>query len=449
MTRQLELPLGERGEAPQAERSGEASRAASGTACSGTDHLLEQVVERGNLQRALKRVRQNQGSPGGDGMTVDDLPGHLREHWPTITAQLLAGTYQPQPVKRQPIPKPGGGVRELGIPGGLERFIQQAILQGLQPRVDPTFSEHSYGFRPGRRAHDAVCAAQRFLQAGRRWVVDVDLAKFFDRVNHDVLLGRWAKRIADRRLLRLVRRYLEAGVLADGGVIERHEGTPQGAPLSPLLANVLLDEVDRELEKRGHTFARYADDCNVYVRSKRAGEDVLQTLRRLYGRLRLRINEAKSAVARPWDRTFLGYSFWVAPGRQVKRRVAPAALAAMKAHVRALTGRSRGCSIPTVVAELRGYLLGWTAYFRLADTPNVFAAFDQWLRRWLRMVYLKPWKRGTTAFRELRARGVPAVVAVAAATHARRWWRTAHHAALHVALPAAHFARLGVPRLAG
>jgi RNA-directed DNA polymerase len=448
MARQLELPLGERGEAPRAERSGEASRAASGDGRSGTDHLMEGVVERSNAQAALKRVRQNQGSPGGDGMTVDDLPGHLRAHWVTIKAQLLAGTHQPQPVKRQPIPKPGGGVRELGIPCVLDRFIQQAILQVLQPRFDPTFSEHSYGFRPGRRAHDAVCAAQRFIQAGRRWVVDVDLAKFFDRVNHDVLMGRLAKRLADRRLLGLIRRYLEAGILADGVVIERHEGTPQGGPLSPLLANVLLDEVDRELEKRGHAFARYADDCNVYVRSERAGRDVLDTLRRLYGRLRLQINAAKSAVARPWDRTFLGYRFWVAPGRQVKRRVAPAALATMKAQVRTLTGRNRGCSVATVVAELRGYLLGWKAYFRLADTPRVFTAFDQWLRRRLRMVYLKQWKRGATVFRELRARGVSEVVAARAASHARRWWLTAHHAALQIALPMRHFERLGLPRLA-
>jgi len=448
-SRQLELPLGGRGEAPKAERSGEASRAATGDARSGTDHLLDAVVERGNAQAALKRVQQNQGSPGGDGMTVADLPGHLREHWPTIKAQLLAGTYQPQPVKRQPIPKPGGGVRDLGIPCVLDRFVQQAILQVLQPRFDPTFSEHSYGFRPGRRAHDAVCAAQRAIQAGRRWVVDVDLERFFDRVNHDVLMGRLAKRIADRRLLGLIRRYLAAGILADGVVIERVEGTPQGGPLSPLLANVLLDEVDRELEKRGHTFARYADDCNVYVRSRRAGEDVLQTLRRLYARLRLQVNEAKSAVARPWDRKFLGYSFWVAPGRQVKRRVAPAALAAMKARVRELTGRNRGRSVTTMVAELRGYLLGWKAYFRLADTPGVFTALDQWLRRRLRMVYLKQWKRGTTVFRELRARGVPARGAAQAASHACRWWRTATHTALHIALPTRLCDRLGLPRLAG
>lgn len=445
---QLGLPLGSRGEAPRAERSGEASRAASSDGRAGTDHLLERVVERGNVQAALKRVQQNQGSPGGDGMTVAELAEYLREHWPTIKAQVLAGTYQPQPVKRQPIPKPGGGVRDLGIPCVLDRFIQQAILQVLQPRFDPTFSEHSYGFRPGRRAHDAVCAAQRFIQAGRRWVVDVDLAKFFDRVNHDVLMGRLATRLADRCLLGLIRRYLEAGILADGAVIARHKGTPQGGPLSPLLANVLLDEVDRELEKRGHAFARYADDCNVYVRSKRAGADVLQALRRLYAKLRLPVNEAKSAVARPWDRTSLGYRFWVAPGRQVKRRVAPDALATMKARVRELTGRSRGCGIPTVVAELRGYLLGWKAYFRLADTPGVFTAFDQWLRRRLRVVYLTQWKRGPTAFRELRARGVSRVVAAQAASHAHRWWFTAHHTALHIALPTRHFDQLGVPRLA-
>jgi group II intron reverse transcriptase/maturase len=351
-------------------------------------------------------------------------------------------------VKRQPIPKPGGGVRELGIPCVLDRFVQQAILQVLQPRFDPTFSEHSYGFRPGRRAHDAVCAAQRFIQAGRRWVVDVDLEKFFDRVNHDVLMGRLAKRIADRRLLGLLRRYLEAGILADGVVIERVEGTPQGGPLSPLLANVLLDEVDRELEKRGHAFARYADDCNVYVRSARAGRDVLDTLCRLYGRLRLRINEANSAVARPWDRKFLGYSFWVAQGGVVKRRVAPAALAAMKARMRELTGRSRGCSVATVVAELRGYLLGWKSYFRLADTPKVFETLDQWLRRRLRMVYLKQWKRGTTVFRELRARGVPERVAGQAASHVFRWWRTATHTAIQIALPTRFFDQLGLPRLA-
>jgi len=278
MSIQLELPFAGRGEAPRGERSGEARPAARGDERSGTGHLMERVVERGNAKAALRRVKQNHGSPGIDGMTVEELPSHLAEHWEVIREQLLTGTYQPHPVKRQPIPKRGGGVRELGIPTVLDRFVQQCILQVLQPRFDPTFSEHSYGFRPGRRAHDAVRAAQQYIQEGRSWVVDVDLEKFFDRVHHDVLMGRLAHRIADPRLLGLIRRYLEAGILVNGVTKERHEGTPKGGPLSPLLANVLLDEVDRELERRGHAFVRYADDCNVYVRSRRAGECMLETL---------------------------------------------------------------------------------------------------------------------------------------------------------------------------
>lgn len=448
MPRQLELPFAGRGEAPRDERSGEARPAARGAERSGTDHLMERVVERGNAKAALRRVKQNHGSPGIDGMTVEELPAHLAEYWEAIREQLLTGTYQPQPVKRQPIPKRGGGVRELGIPTVLDRFIQQCILQVLQPRFDPTFSEHSYGFRPGRRAHDAVRAAQRYIQEGRSWVVDVDLEKFFDRVHHDVLMGRLAQRIADPRLLGLIRRYLEAGVLADGITKERHEGTPQGGPLSPLLANVLLDEVDRELERRGHAFVRYADDCNVYVRSRRAGERMLETLRRLYARLRLRINEAKSAVARPWHRKFLGYSFWVAPGRTIRRRVAPEALKAMKQQVRWITGRNKGRSIESVVGKLREYLVGWKEYFQLAETPGIFSDLDKWVRRRLRLVQLKQWKRGKTAYRELRARGVPEVPARRAATHVYRWWLTSKHVALNMALPTSYYDRLGVPRLA-
>jgi group II intron reverse transcriptase/maturase len=448
-TKQLELPLEGRGEAPEGQRSGEASTVASGNERPGTNRLImEEVVERGNAKAALKRVKQNKGSPGVDGMTVDELPKYMVEHWETIREQLLAGTYQPKPVKRQEIPKSGGGVRELGIPTVLDRFVQQAILQVLQPRFDPTFSEHSHGFRPGRRAHDAVCEAQRYIQEGRRVVVDVDLEKFFDRVNHDVLMGKLSARIEDKRMLGLIRRYLAAGIMANGVVVERVEGTPQGGPLSPLLANVLLDEVDKELEKRGHAFVRYADDCNVYVRSWRAGEDVMETLRRLYQRLRLRINEAKSAVARPWDRKFLGYSFWVAPGRVVKRRVAPKALEAMKERVRGITTRNGGRSIAIVIAELRGYLAGWKQYFRLADTPSSFTRLDEWIRRRLRQAQLKQWKRGTTVYRELRARHVPERGARGAAAHARRWWRTAAHSALSVALPTSYYDRMGVPRLA-
>ncbi|HYS20162.1 MAG TPA: group II intron reverse transcriptase/maturase [Gemmatimonadales bacterium] len=447
---QLELPLETRGEASSAERSGEARSAVWGNERSGTDELprvMEQIVERGNLTRALKRVRENQGSPGGDGVTVDDLPAYLREHWSAIREQLLTGRYQPSAVQRHEIPKPGGGVRQLGIPTVLDRFIQQAVLQVLQPQIDPTFSEHSYGFRPGRRAHDAVCQAQRYLQAGRRWVVDIDLEKFFDRVNHDLLMGRLAKRIADARVLKLIRRYLEAGVMYQGVVQERHEGTPQGGPLSPLLANVLLDEVDKELERRGQCFVRYADDCNVYVRSKRAGERVMEGLVALYAKLRLRVHSTKSAVAPARVRSFLGYSFWVAPGKTVKRRVAPQALAAMKARIRQITRRSGGRSLAQVAAELQSYLVGWKAYFRLADTPRVFAGVDQWLHRRLRALVLKQWKRGTRVYHELQRRGVSGVALGMAARYARNWWHVAAHKALQIALPGRYFESLGVPRL--
>jgi RNA-directed DNA polymerase len=444
---QMELPFPGRGEAPRGKRSGEAPSAANGNGRSGTDHLLEEVVDRGNIRAALKKVKGNKGSPGVDGMTVEELSAYLNANWESLRAQLLDGSYQPQPVRQQEIPKSGGGVRKLGIPTVVDRLLQQAILQVLQPRFDPTFSEHSYGFRPGRRAHDAVCAAQRYIQEGRRVVVDVDLEQFFDRVNHDVLMGRLSKRIADKRLLGLIRRYLEAGILAHGISTERHEGTPQGGPLSPLLANVLLDEVDQELERRGHAFARYADDCNVYVSSRRAGERVMEALRGLYAKLRLRVNEAKSGVARPWDRKFLGYSFWVAPGKVVKRRVAPKALATMKEKVRQITSRSGGRSIPSVVAKLRGYLIGWKEYFKLADTPGIFRDLDGWIRHRLRTLQLKQWKRGTTIYRELRARGLADVAARRVAANARRWCHNARMN-LHIAFPVTYYDALGVPRLA-
>jgi len=443
---QLELPLDGRGEAPRSRRSGEASTAANGDGHSGTDCLMEQVVERGNVSRAWKRVRQNKGSPGIDGMTVEELSPYLAENWEGLREQLLAGTYQPKPVRRQAIPKSGGGTRELGIPCVVDRFLQQAILQVLQPLFDPTFSEHSHGFRPGRNAHDAVGEAQGYIGGGRRWVVDVDLEKFFDRVNHDVLMGRLSKRIDDKRLLGLIRRYLEAGVMANGVVVERYGGTPQGGPLSPLLANVLLDEVDRELERRGHTFVRYADDCNVYVRSRRAGERVLRALRKIYGSLRLRINEEKSAVARVQDRQFLGYSFWYAAGGAVKRRVAPKALKAMKDRIRQITSRSGGRSLQRVAEELREYLTGWREYFRLADTPRIFRGLDEWIRHRLRALQLKQWKRGRTTYRELRARGMSHVSAAQVAANTRRWWKNASMK-IHVALPTSDYDRMGVPRL--
>jgi group II intron reverse transcriptase/maturase len=381
-------------------------------------------------------------------MTVDELLPYLRQHWARLREELLTGRYQPSAVRQHQIPKPGGGVRTLGIPTVLDRFIQQAVLQVLQPRFDPTFSASSYGFRPGRRAQDAVCQAQRYVQSGRRWVVDVDLATFFDRVNHDVLMGKLSQRIADRRVLALIRRFLEAGIMVNGVVQERHEGTPQGGPLSPLLANVLLDEVDKVLERRGHRFARYADDCNVYVRSQRAGERVMEALIRLYAKLKLRVNVEKSTVARVWDRQFLGFSFWVAPGRVIKRRVAPKALRKMKDRVRDLASRSRGRSIAQVIAQLRRYLIGWRAYFRLADTPRVFTQLEKWLHRRLRALHLKHWKRGSTAFCELQRRGVSQHAAAAAAQFSRSWWRVAGHTALHVALPITYFDQLGLPRLA-
>jgi group II intron reverse transcriptase/maturase len=395
---------------------------------------------------AYRRVRKNKGSPGIDGQRVEDLATWLQSNWEGVREQLLAGTYQPTAVRRQTIPKPGGGERELGIPTVLDRLIQQALLQVLQPIFDRTFSEHSYGFRPGRRAHDAVRRAQRYVQEGRRWVVDVDLERFFDRVNWDILMGRLSKRIGDKRVLRLIRRYLEAGVMAGGVVIERHEGTPQGGPISPLLANVLLDEVDRELEKRGHTFVRYADDGNVYVRSRRAGERVMALLHRLYGRLRLQINETKSAVARVWDRQFLGFSFWVAPGKRIRIRVAKKALEAMKMRVRRLTRRVCGQNLGEIVQDLSEYLIGWKGYFRLAQTPRVMNDLDEWIRHRLRAIQLKQWKRGRTAYRELAARGLSSERAARVAANTRRWWKNAAMA-LHIALPNKLFDQMGLPRL--
>ncbi len=446
MTRQLELPFEGRGEAPRVGRSVEASTAPEERQGSGASGLMERVVSRPNMLAAYKRVRENKGSPGIDGVTVEQLPEWSRENWERVRGELLAGTYQPSLVRRQTIPKTGGGERELGIPTVPDRLIQQALLQVLQPIFDPTFSDHSYGFRPGRRAHDAVRRAQGYVQEGRRWVVDVDLERFFDRVNWDVLMGKLAKRIEDKRVLRLIRGYLEAGVMVNGVVMERHEGTPQGGPISPLLANVLLDFVDKELEKRGHAFVRYADDGNVYVRSRRAGERVMELLRRLYGDLRLRINEAKSAVARVWDRKFLGFSFWAAPGKAIRVRVADKALGAMKERVRRLTRRTCGQSLDKVAQDLRAYLLGWKGYFRLADTPKIFRELDEWIRHRLRAIQLAQWKRGRTVFRELVARGLNPDLAARIARNTRRWWKNAAMA-LHIALPNRLFDQMGLPRL--
>ena len=447
MSRQLELPLLDRGEAPKVKRSEEEPTAAQANERLGASGLMELVCERQNLIAALKRVRKNKGSPGIYGMTVDALLEYLKVEWPELREQLLSGKYQPAAVKQQLIPKSGGGMRQLGIPTVLDRFIQQALLQVLQPIFDPGFSSHSHGFRPGKRAHDAIVEAQRYIQQGRKWVVDVDLAAFFDRVNHDILMGKLAKRIEDRRVLGLIRRYLNAGILANGITTERHEGTPQGGPLSPLLANVLLDEVDKELEKRGHSFVRYADDNNVYVKTKRAGQRVMQLLQRLYAKLKLQVNESKSAVDLAWNRKILGYSFWIAPGRIIKRRVASKAMATMKERVRLITRRTVGRSIRQVVTELRSYLVGWKEYFRLADTPKIFGELDEWIRHRLRAIHLKQWNRGTTIFRELRARGLSELNAAIVARNGRRWWKNSAKL-IHKAFPIRYFDELGLPRLA-
>ena len=408
--------------------------------------LLDAALARENMQQAWKRVRSNKGAAGIDGLDIDQTAERLRSDWPAIREQLLLGTYRPQPVRRVTIPKPDGGERELGIPTVTDRLIQQALLQVLQPILDPTFSPHSYGFRPGRSALEAVQAAQAYVQSGRRVVVDVDLEKFFDRVNHDILMDRVQKRIGDAGVIRLIRAYLNSGIMMDGVVQERVVGTPQGGPLSPLLANVLLDEVDKELERRGHSFVRYADDANVYVRSRRAGQRVMALLRELYGRLRLTVNETKSAVASAFQRKFLGYSFWVAPGVKIKCRVADKPLAVFKQRVRRLTRRSGGRSLEEVVIKLRVYVLGWKAYFRLAQTPRVWQELDKWMRHRMRAIQLKHWKRAQTIYSELLARKASSDVAAQVAVNARRWWRNSGML-LNSVLTLAWADRLGIPRL--
>jgi RNA-directed DNA polymerase len=406
--------------------------------------LIEAVCERENLKKALRRVQANQGSPGIDGMTVDQLSDYLRAHWPMHRDELLCGTYAPSPVRRVEIPKPNGGMRKLGIPTALDRFIQQAVLQVLQPIFDPTFSDHSYGFRPGRSAHQAVAAAQHHIASGHRWVVDLDLEKFFDRVNHDLLMGRLAPRVTDTRVLKLVRAFLNAGVLEDGLVSATEEGTPQGGPLSPLLSNIVLHAFDIELERRGHRFVRYADDCNVYVRSARAGHRVMASITRfITTRLKLKVNAAKSAVAPARERTFLSFS--VTHGQRPKRRIADKALVRFRARVRELTCRVRGVSLRQMVQELAAYLRGWRAYFGFCETPTILQRLDKWIRRRLRAVVWKQWQRPGTRFRELRKRGVNAKDAILTARSNRGPWRVTLTAALCWALPGAYFDSLGLP----
>jgi RNA-directed DNA polymerase len=410
-----------------------------------TEHLMEEVCDRENLQSAWKRVRRNQGGPGVDGMTIDDAKNYLREHWPSIRSRLLDGTYQPQPVKRVEIPKPDGGVRKLGVPCVVDRLIQQALLQVLQDRWDPTFSEHSYGFRPGRSAHQAVAQAQRYVADGYSYVVDIDLEKFFDRVNHDCLMARVAARISDKRVLRLVRAFLNAGVMEDGLVLPVDEGTPQGGPLSPLLSNLMLGDLDKELTGRGHRFCRYADDCNIYVRSQRAGERVMASVSQfLTNKLRLKVNEAKSAVARPEERKFLGFSI---SNDGSERRIAPKALDTFKTRIREQTCRTRGLSLSQIIEELTPYLVGWRGYFGFCQTPRVLTNLEAWIRRRLRSYLWRQWGNGHNRFMELRRRGVTKFRAAVAAGSPTGFWRMSGHPAVQAALRNHYFDSLDLPRL--
>jgi RNA-directed DNA polymerase len=411
-----------------------------------TNRLMEEVCERENLKEALRQVKANKGSAGIDRMTVGQLSEHLKEHWPEIREQLLNGTYEPKPVRRVEIPKPDGGVRKLGIPSVLDRFIQQAVMQVLQRRWDRAFSESSYGFRPGRSAHQAVAQAQQYIAEGYGWCVDLDLEKFFDRVNHDKLMGRIAKRVEDKRLLKLIRAFLNAGVMENGLVSPSVEGTPQGGPLSPLLSNLVLDELDRELERRGLRFVRYADDCNIYVRSGRAGQRVMEGITRfITQKLKLKVNEAKSAVARPQERKFLGFSF--TDGPEVKRAIAPKALARFKKRVREITRRAKGVSIEVTMAELAPYLRGWRGYFGFCETPEVLIGLIRWVRLRLRAALWRQWKtprRRRAALSELRVR--PRLASNTAGSGLGPWY-LARAKALSVGLSNAYFKSLGLPTL--
>src|ERR1700759_2110076 len=448
---QVELNLGTGAEGEARSAAAREPEACTAKACLERPAVagpsMEAVVERENLKTALAQVKRNKGAAGLDGMSIDDLSAYLKEHWPTIRDQLLDGTYKPQPVRRVEIPKASGGMRPLGIPTVLDRFIQQAVMQMLQADWDGTFSETSFGFRPGRSAHQAVEQAQAYIASCYAVVGDIDLEKFFDRVNHDLLMGLVAKRVADKRLLKLIRGFLTAGVLEGGLVSPTEEGTPQGGPLSPLLSNLMLDVLDKELEKRGHRFVRYADDCNIYVRSRKAGERVLAGIEKfLDRRLKLKVNRAKSAVARPGARKFLSFSFtW---GKRPRRRIAPQAIARFKARVRELTRRTAGRSLEQMIGKLSLSLKGWRGYFGFCQTPSVLRKLDEWIRRRLRAVVWTQWKRGPARFDELRRRGVGRELALKTAGNPRGPWRLANSAALTMALPNIFFATLGLPSLA-
>jgi RNA-directed DNA polymerase len=435
-----------RSESPMACEEGTVLSAADSTTESPTssDRLMESICDPANLAKAMAKVIANGGAPGVDGMRVTQLEKYFERHRDRIVRELLTGTYRPQPVQRVEIPKPDGGVRKLGIPTAVDRVIQQAILLVLSPQWDDTFSEQSFGFRPGRSAHDAVAQAQTYLEEGYTWVVDMDLEKFFDRVNHDVLMSRVARRVTDKRLLKLIRAFLNSGVMIDGLAEATPEGTPQGGPLSPLLSNLLLDELDRELTARGLQFARYADDCNIYVKSRRAGERVLQSVTRwLAQTLRLTVNQTKSAVDRPWNRKFLGYSFTT----QRKRTIAPKSKAKFKKQIRLLTKRNRGASLTRVISELRSYLLGWRGYFGFCQTPSVLQTLDSWIHRRLRCYAWKQWKTGSRRFAELRRLGIGHALAAQTASSRKGFWHISRSPALNMALSREYLVELGLPLL--
>jgi RNA-directed DNA polymerase len=423
--------------------------ASSGTVTRDTsgpeaEQLLEAVVERKNMWLALKQVERNRGAAGVDNMSVAELRGYLREHWLRVKEELLAGSYQPQPVRKVEIPKPGKGMRMLGIPTVVDRLIQQALHQVLSPLFEANFSESSYGFRPRRSAHQAALKAREYVREGRRWVVDIDLEKFFDRVNHDVLMSRLARRVKDKRVLRLIRRYLQAGMMSNGLTTARREGTPQGGPLSPLLSNILLDELDKELERRGHKFCRYADDCNVYVRSRSAGERVLRSLTRLLERrLRLKVNAEKSAVARPWERKFLGYSLtW---HRESRLKVAATSVQRLKEKLREIFRRGKGRNLRKLIeGELTPLLRGWMNYFRLAQVKGIFEELDGWIRRKLRCLIWRQWKRTVTRAKGLMQRGLKETQAWESATNRRGPWWNAGAAHMNAAFPKSYFDRCGL-----
>jgi RNA-directed DNA polymerase len=410
---------------------------------------MEEICERENLKAALERVIANEGAPGMDRIPVDELKAVLTKEWPRIKEELFAGTYRPLPVRGKEIPKPAGGTRKLGIPTTIDRFLQQAVAQVLGRYFDPTFSEHSYGFRPGRNCKQAIARAQEYVRAGARYVVDIDLEKFFDRVNHDILMGLLAKRIADKRLLKLIRAFLTAGIMENGLVSPTEEGTPQGGPLSPLLSNVMLDVLDRELESRGLRFARYADDCNIYVASERAGHRVMENITQfLAKKLKLRVNATKSAVAHPWERKFLGYQ--LIDTAKIHRTVAPQAMKTFRAKVRKQTRRHGGRSVEQMVDALAPFLIGWRGYFGFCDTPSDLEVLDKWVRRRLRAVAWQQWSTPANRHANLVKRGVSVSNANQAVYAARRHsaWHLSKTPALHRALPNDYFKKLGLPSVA-